>query len=65
MALKTIQLCHIDPLNRVDGIFTVTCNSDSGEQNAVFLCTSERDAIDLRNAIRQYAERLLSVSDFS
>lgn len=63
MALKDIQLCHIDPSNRAEGKFTVTVHSDDGKQLAVFDCDSERAAIALRNAIREQATQLKRVFD--
>ena len=64
MALKSIQLCHIDPVNRAEGAFTVTINGDDGNISAVLRCSSELDAIRLRNAIRDHADYLARVDDF-
>lgn len=64
MALTSIQLCHMDPSNRAEGKFTVTINSDDGHQHATFDCNSEHDAIVLRNAIRDHADRLRRVADY-
>ena len=64
MALKNIQLCHMDPSNRAEGKFTVTINSEDGLQLATFDCSSEAFARQLRNAIRDYADQLRRVADY-
>lgn len=64
MALQSIQQCHIDPINRAEGKFTVTVHADDGNQLAVFDCSSEADAIKLRNAIRDHADRLRRAADY-
>lgn len=61
MALKSIQLCHIDAVDRARDKFTVTINSDDGQQQAIFRCDSEDDARKLRNAIRDHAVNLKRV----
>ena len=63
MALKSIQLCHIDPVNRATSKFEVTVHNDEGDVLAIFSCGSEHDAIKLRNAT-QHAERLRRVADY-
>ena len=65
MALKSIQLAAISPSNRAEGKFIVTVHSDDGNKFADFDCDSERDAIVLRNAIREHAARLRHVADYS
>ena len=64
MALKNIQLCHMDPVNRAEGKFSVTANSDDGRLQAVFYCDSEDDARKLRDAIRDHATELRRVYTF-
>jgi hypothetical protein len=65
MALKIIQLCHMDPSNRAEGKFTVTVHDEEGNKSAEFDCASEHDARQLRNAIREHADRLRRVADYS
>lgn len=65
MALKSIQLATISPINRAEGKFIVEAHSDDGLVTAVFDCDSEADAIALRNAIREHAARLRRVFDHS
>lgn len=64
MSLKSIQLATISPSNRAEGKFTVTINSDDGNMAATFNCSSERDAVRLRNAIREHADELRRVFDY-
>ena len=64
MALKSIQLCHMDPHNRKASEFTVTVNNEGGNICATFYCTSERDARILRDAIREHSDGLLRVADY-
>ena len=64
MPLQSIQLATISPSNKAEGKYTVTVHSDDGQQMADFDCSSERDAITLRNAIREHADRLRHVNDF-
>ena len=64
MALQSIQLCHMDPVDRARQKFTVQINSDDGKMLAVFDCSSEHDAIKLRNAIREHADQLRRVADY-
>jgi len=65
MPLKDIQLATISPSNRADGRFVVIVHSDDGQKVADFDCDNERDAIHLRNAIREYASRLRYVANFN
>lgn len=65
MALKNIQLCHADAVNREEGRFTVTVHHEDGNQLAVFDCSSEADAIALRNAIRDHADRLRRAANYN
>lgn len=65
MPLKSIQLCHMDPVDRGRTAFTVTVNSDDGKQHATFNCSSESAARALRNAIRDHADELRRVADYS
>lgn len=64
MSLKSIQLATISPSNRAEGKFTVDVHSDDGNQLATFDCDSERDAVKLRDAIREHAARLRRVADY-
>lgn len=64
MSLKDIQLAAINPLNRAEGKFEVIVHSDDGAQQAQFTCSSEDDAIRLRNAIREHADCLRRVADY-
>ena len=64
MSLKNIQLAAINPINRAEGRFEVVVHSDDGDQIAQFDCSSERDAITLRNAIREHADRLRHAADY-
>ena len=64
MALKSIQLCHLDPVDRTADKFSVTINDDAGEQLAIFDVTGERNAVILRNGIREHADRLRRVADY-
>lgn len=63
MALKNIQLAQISPSNRAEGKFTVTVYTDDGQAHATFDCSSEQDAIKLRTALRENADRLKNVFD--
>ena len=65
MPLKSIQLATISPSNRAEGKFIVTVHSDDGHVSADFDCGSERDAITLRNALRDHADRLRGVYDYT
>jgi hypothetical protein len=62
--MKNIQLCHIDPINRAEDKFTVTAHSDDGNAHVTFLCIGEHNALKLRDAIRQYAEKVRNVADY-
>ena len=64
MPLANIQLCHMDPQDRAKGKFTVTVHDDAGHLLATFDCSSEHDARQLRNAIREHADRLRRVADY-
>jgi hypothetical protein len=64
MSLASIGLCTIDPVDRPAGKFDVTVNSDDGNQLAIFACSSEHDALRLRTAIREHADRLRRVADY-
>jgi hypothetical protein len=64
MSLKTILLCHMDPVDRARDKFTVTINSEDGNMLATFDCSSEHDARRLRDAIRDHADRLRRVADY-
>ena len=64
MALQSTQLCHMDPVDRASGKFTVTCNTEAGDVLATFACSSEHDARQLRNAIRDHADKLARVADY-
>lgn len=64
MSLKNIQLAAINPINRAEGRFEVVVHSDDGNQIAQFDCSSEHDAITLRNAIREHADRLRHAADY-
>jgi len=64
MALKSIQLAAINPINRAEGRFEVVVHSDDGHQVAMFDCGSEIDAIKLRTAIREHADCLRRVADY-
>ena len=44
MALKSIQLCHMDPENRDKNEYSVTVYSDDQNQRATFNCASQEDA---------------------
>lgn len=65
MALKDIQLCHMDPVDRAQDKFTVTVHSEGGSLYAMFDCSSKHDARELRNAIRDHATRLKRVADYN
>lgn len=70
MPLQSIQLCHIDRVSldraRDDTpAWDVTVHSDDQQQHATFRCTTEADGIALRNAIRQHADKLRRVADYS
>lgn len=64
MSLASIQLCTIDPVDRAAGHFAVTAYSDDGKQMAIFDCSSEPDALRLRTAIREHADRLRRAADY-
>lgn len=64
MALKDINLAQISPSNRKEGQFTVTVYSDDGKQQATFKCSSEFDAVKLRNALRTHADELSNAADY-
>lgn len=64
MPLSNIQLCHMDPIDRAAGTFSVTAHSDAGDQFATFRCSSEHAARDLRNAIRENADALHGARDY-
>lgn len=64
MALKDIQLAAINPIDRASGKFEVVVHSEDGHQIAMFDCSSERDAIELRNAIRERADKLRRVCNY-
>lgn len=64
MALKSIQLAAINPVNRDLGKFEVVVHSDDGNQMAVFPVTGEHNAIRLRTAIRELADELRRVADY-
>lgn len=66
MPLSNIQLAAINPINRhpLANRFEVVVHSDDGNQIAMFDCASETDAIKLRNAIREYADKLRRVADY-
>lgn len=64
MSLKNIQLAAINPINRAGVRFEVIVHSDDGNQIAQFDCASEHNAIELRNAIREHADRLRHVADY-
>lgn len=64
MALKDIQLCHMDPEDRANQKFSVTAHDNDGKQQATFECTTEFNARMLRNAIRDYADKLRYVVDY-
>ena len=63
MPLKDIQLANISPSNRALGLFTVDAYSDDCHRYVTFEVTGEPNAVKLRNAIREYADRLTHVFD--
>lgn len=63
MPLKSIQLATISPSNRAAGLFDVDVHSDTGHLSATFGCSSESNAIRLRDAIRENADGLKNVFD--
>ena len=65
MALKSIQLATINSVDRDNDKFEVVVHSDDGNRLAIFDCSSEFGAIKLRNAIRDHADRLRRVADYS
>lgn len=70
MPLKSIQLCHMDPVtvNADDGtdrVWEVTVHSDDQMKHATFRCHTEAEARALRDAIRENAHRLRRVADYS
>lgn len=70
MALKSIQLCHIDrvTLARESGdvsTWEVTVHSNDEKMHAMFRCETEADGLALRNAIRDHASFLRRVADYS
>lgn len=64
MPLKDIQLAAINPIDRSSGRFEVIVHSDDGNQIAMFDCSSEADALAVRNVIREHATRLRHVADY-
>ena len=64
MALKSIQLCHMDPEDRANDKYSVTVHTEDGKVHATFDCSSEYDARVLRNAIREHADKLRRVADY-
>ncbi len=66
MALKNIQLCHLDraPTHANPQRCTVTIHNDDGDAHAEFECADEQAAVRLRNAIRENADRLRSAADY-
>lgn len=64
MALRSIQLCHMDPQDREKKEFTVTINSDDGNFWASLTVQGEDAARHLRDTLRQYADNLRSVGDY-
>jgi hypothetical protein len=70
MSLVSIQLCHMDRNARSGDVhgpepFTVTVWSDNQKMFATFDCVDEAEAIQLRNAIREHAQRLRRVADYN
>lgn len=65
MSLKSIQLCHIDPVNRAENVFEVTVHSDDQQQLAIFRCSSETGALKLRDAIREHADTLRRAANYT
>jgi hypothetical protein len=65
MPLQNIQLAHIDVQDRKAGKFTVTINSTDGNVIACLNCSSEADAIKLRDAIRFHSDGLRYVRDYT
>lgn len=67
MALKSIQLAHMD--RHVDksgeSNFRVTIHSDDQQMHATFACSTESDARILRDALREHANSLQRVADYS
>ena len=64
MPLKSIQLAAINPRDRAGSEFEVVVHTDDGNQIAMFDCTGEDNAIKLRDAIRDCADRLRLVADY-
>lgn len=64
MSLKDINLAQINPTNRQESQFSVTAYSDTGNLGVTFACSSEFSARSLRDAIREHADRLVSVDVF-
>jgi hypothetical protein len=62
MALKSIQLCHIDPVG--DGKYTVSVHDDDDTKVATFKCSDVRAALTLRDAIRENADCLHTVMNW-
>jgi hypothetical protein len=66
MALKSAQLCDIDP--RIDDagvkLFHVTVWSDELTKFATFTCATESAALALCAAIREHADRLYRAADY-
>lgn len=65
MALKDVQLATVSPPNRTEKTFDVTAHSDDGNKRVTFKCTTEAAAVALRNAIREHADSLWNVADYS
>lgn len=70
MALQSIQLCHIDrvTVNADDGtdhVWEVTVHSNDQQKHATFRCATEGAALALRDAIRENADKLRRVADYS
>lgn len=61
--MKSIQLCHMDPVDRATGKFSVTAHSDEEHMRVDFACSSERSARMLRDAIREHADKVSNVLD--
>ena len=63
MALKSIEFATVSrsPTHENPNRFTVDVYSDNGNIHAEFECASEADALALREAIRQHADRLRRV----
>jgi len=64
MALKSIQLATISPIDKARDLYEVTLHNDEGNVHATINCIGERSALTVRNALREHADRLRGVSDF-